>query len=956
MKKILCLILSVVLVLSLVPSVSALDTTDYAGAKAVSVGETVQTSHTGIGDDWFKFTADEDQYYKITILNQSVELRTNIYFDSWLDSSLFGAFFNGKLYVAIRDSHGLEKAEGTVRCGYEGSVSLLLSAGETYYIGFNSNYSGNFRFTVEKLNDMGGNSEAEATEITATAQIISMVDAKDDEDWFTFETDSDPSFYHFSLENLNSRYSVYLTLYEFVEGAGLRFVKEISAGKTAVRGFNSELKVNTKYYYRVTSSSEGGYVIDVEQYFDAVSSEKKNAYPIERDVKITSSYDGDDDTDLYKFTTADFDAYYHINYKPLTDVYYYVKLIDSAGTELISTSRNGSTSFSGNIKLEKNTEYYLSFKGDKKGNYEFSLDTFEDPVPDEREEAHSLERDKKITASYAGDDDTDFYKFTTADFDAYYHINYKPLTDVYYYVKLIDSAGTELISTSRNGMTSYSGNIKLEKNTEYYLSFKGDKKGNYEFSLDTAEDPVPDVREEAHSLERDKKITASYAGDDDTDFYKFTTADFDAYYHINYKPLTDVYYYVKLIDSAGTELISASRNGMTSYSGNIKLEKNTEYYLSFKGDKKGNYEFSFDTAEDPEGSSKETAVAIETDREYKKQYAGNGDTDCYYFTAPDEDSFICFNYTPTDDVYYYAEIHDLAGEKLIDISRGGSSVYNGSFRAERGEIYYISLKGDKKGEYKFSVNTVKDPAGEKREASQEISLNSEIKADLASNSDTDWYKFTVSDFESFRVRILTESGNSKRVSLYSDRDMELLYLSGTADRVKELEAGTYYLKVTGSAGYYTLVVGNCGEEHSWVLKRVVKPATCKEKGTESYYCECCYSQKTETVPMLDTHSFEWVIEKEARPGEAGKKVQKCTVCSARGDTMTYTAVLLGDADKNGSITAADARFVLRAAVNLEKCEDGTELFTVCDVDKNKVITASDARLILRTSVNLETLN
>ena len=846
MKKILCLILSVVLVLSLVPSVSALDTTDYAGAKAVSVGETVQTSHTGIGDDWFKFTADEDQYYKITILNQSVELRTNIYFDSWIDSSLFGAFFNGKLYVAIRDSHGLELAEGNVRCGYEGSVGLLLSAGETYYIGFNSNYSGNFRFTVEKLNDMGGNTEAEATEITATAQVISMVDAKDDEDWFTFVTDSDPSFYHFNLENLNSRYSVYLTLYEFVEGAGKRLIKEIHAGTGNKNSFNFPLETNTKYYYCVTSSSEGGYVISVEQYFDAVSSEKKNSYPIERDVKITSSYDGDDDTDLYKFTTADFDAYYHINYKPLSNVYYYVKLIDSAGTELISTSRNGSNSFS--------------------------------------------------------------------------------------------------------------GNIKLEKNTEYYLSFKGDKKGNYEFSLETEEDPVPDVREKAVSLERDKKLTASFAGDNDTDFYKFTTGDFDAYYHINYKPLSNVYYYVKLINSEGTELISASRNGSNSYSGNIKLEKNTEYYLSFKGDKKGNYEFSLETEEDPEGSSSETAVRIDTDKEYKKQYAGNGDTDCYYFTAPDDDSFICFNYTPTDDVYYYAEILDLAGEKLIDISRGGSSVYNGSFRAERGEIYYISLKGDKKGEYKFSVNTVKDPAGENKEASQEISLNTEIKADLASDSDTDWYKFTVSDFESCRVRILTESGNSKRVYLYSDRDMELLSLSGTADRVKELEAGTYYLKITGGAGYYTLAVGNCGEEHSWVLKRVVKPATCKEKGTESYYCECCYSQKTETVPKLDTHSFEWVTEKEARPGEAGKKVQKCTVCSATGDTMTYTAVLLGDADKNGSITAADARFVLRAAVDLEKCEDGTELFMICDADKNNTITASDARLILRASVNLETLN
>ena len=54
--------------------------------------------------------------------------------------------------------------------------------------------------------------------------------------------------------------------------------------------------------------------------------------------------------------------------------------------------------------------------------------------------------------------------------------------------------------------------------------------------------------------------------------------------------------------------------------------------------------------------------------------------------------------------------------------------------------------------------------------------------------------------------------------------------------------------------------------------------------------------------------------------------------------------------------SADARFVLRAAVDLEKCEDGTELFMICDADKNKTITASDARLILRASVNLETLN
>ena len=178
MKKIISLILAITLIFSVVPTAFALDATNYSGAKQIAVGSDIQASNTPFTDTWYKFTADEDQYYKVSILNQSVELRTNIYFDSWLDSSLFAGFFNGKLQVAIRDAYGLELAEGSVRCGYEGSVYLLLNKGQTYYIGFNSNYSGNFRFRVEKLNDIGGNTQNEATQITATAQVITMVDAK----------------------------------------------------------------------------------------------------------------------------------------------------------------------------------------------------------------------------------------------------------------------------------------------------------------------------------------------------------------------------------------------------------------------------------------------------------------------------------------------------------------------------------------------------------------------------------------------------------------------------------------------------------------------------------------------------------------------------------------------------------------------------------------------------------
>ncbi len=847
MKKLISLILAFALVFSAIPTAFALDATDYASATAVEIGTKVQTSNTPFTDKWFKFTATEDQYYKVTILNQSVELRTNIYFDNLLDSTLLSAFFYGRLLVAIRDSHGLELASGGVRCGYEGSVSLLLEKGKTYYIGFNSNYSGNFRFSIEQLNDMGGNTREEATEITATAQVISRVDAKNDEDWFTFTTDSYHSFYHFTVENIDCTAGIDFKLYEYIEGGIYREIKTKYISRKSTATLNTELKDNTKYYYLITSSSgEGGYLVDVEQIYDAVSSQKSSSYEIECDVKVTSSFDG-----------------------------------------------NG---------------------------------------------------------------DIDFYRFTTASEDAYYHINYNPLTSSYYYVTLYDAAGTALINQSRNGSTAFSGNIKLQKNTEYYLSLKGDVKGNYEFSVDTVFDPVPDVKEEAVALETDVKTAATYAGNGDTDFYKFTTASEDAYYHISYKPLTSSYYYVKLYDGIGTALINQSRSGTTAFSGNIKLQKNTEYYLSLKGDVKGNYEFSVDTVFDPEPEEKENAVSISVNKEYKRMYAGDKDADYYCFTSPDEDAFIKINYTSVDSNYCKIKLYDASGEELLSASRNGTSPFSQGIRAEKNSEYFLLLEGDYKGEYKFTVEVVEDSAGETMSTAQEISLNTEIKSDLAGNSDIDWYKFTVSDFESCRIRLITESGSAKYLKLYTQREMQLLSFNGTTNKTIELEEGTYYVKISDNEGYYTLVVGTCGNGHDWVLKREIKPATCNEKGRASYYCRCCFEAKTEDVPKLSEHKYEWITEREPSADRDGLMVQKCSVCGAKGDSKDIKRQLLGDVNSDGKITASDARFVLRASVSLETCDKGTDLFAIADADKNGKITAGDARLVLRASVGLEKLN
>ncbi len=60
--------------------------------------------------------------------------------------------------------------------------------------------------------------------------------------------------------------------------------------------------------------------------------------------------------------------------------------------------------------------------------------------------------------------------------------------------------------------------------------------------------------------------------------------------------------------------------------------------------------------------------------------------------------------------------------------------------------------------------------------------------------------------------------------------------------------------------------------------------------------------------------------------------------------------MLGDVDGNKSVTAADARLALRAAVGLETYPAGTREFLAADVDLSETLTAADARLILRRAV------
>lgn len=70
-----------------------------------------------------------------------------------------------------------------------------------------------------------------------------------------------------------------------------------------------------------------------------------------------------------------------------------------------------------------------------------------------------------------------------------------------------------------------------------------------------------------------------------------------------------------------------------------------------------------------------------------------------------------------------------------------------------------------------------------------------------------------------------------------------------------------------------------------------------------------------------------------------------------GVPPVVSVVVPGDADRDGVVTAADARFILRAAVELEKPD--TEQMKRADLNGDGVCTADEARTVLRLSVGLE---
>ncbi len=129
----------------------------------------------------------------------------------------------------------------------------------------------------------------------------------------------------------------------------------------------------------------------------------------------------------------------------------------------------------------------------------------------------------------------------------------------------------------------------------------------------------------------------------------------------------------------------------------------------------------------------------------------------------------------------------------------------------------------------------------------------------------------------------------------------------------------------------------------------VTEATCEEEGLKVQHCKACDAKLSEDkIPAKGHTENEWVVVKAPTTTEKGLEQKECTVCGKILDEKEIPMIpqyKLGDVSEDGSITAVDARKILRYVAGLETLSEAQKL--AADVNKDGTIGATDARMILQ---------
>lgn len=203
----------------------------------------------------------------------------------------------------------------------------------------------------------------------------------------------------------------------------------------------------------------------------------------------------------------------------------------------------------------------------------------------------------------------------------------------------------------------------------------------------------------ATEMNVDEAVYDSVDAKGESDWYKITTEDKDAYYYFTLKQesLTNGKLYV--YSSRGEEMLQIGHQyskGGDSYTGNVRLEKSSTYYVKVTTvweQYTGTYNIKYSYVEDSVGDNKDNATSIDLNKEYKSGIDGTGDCDwfCIEPTVTCDYKVVMSQASLTNAKLYVYTDRD---EELLSIGHqysNAGSKYDGVVSLSAGKKYYVKV-------------------------------------------------------------------------------------------------------------------------------------------------------------------------------------------------------------------------------------------------------------------------
>lgn len=116
-------------------------------------------------------------------------------------------------------------------------------------------------------------------------------------------------------------------------------------------------------------------------------------------------------------------------------------------------------------------------------------------------------------------------------------------------------------------------------------------------------------------------------------------------------------------------------------------------------------------------------------------------------------------------------------------------------------------------------------------------------------------------------------------------------------QVKLSIVGQQKFTITGDVDQLEITAYVNVKKHEFDEGRIVKEATCTEKGKKVFTCKNCDGTKSEEIPSLGhDYNEEWTIDKEAKCEAEGSKSHHCKRCDKKEDIVIIPATGHGETE------------------------------------------------------------